>query len=158
MSLFEAARWAPSHFNTQTWRFVYTKRGSKQWDQYLNALTPGNRKWASKAGVLMVVLSKLTNVHKNKPEPVPSHSFDTGSAWMAMALEGTARGLVVHAMGGFEHEKAASMIGLKSDDYQIEAMIAVGHRDKKAGAAEKTTSRHEIEKFISEGVFTEKLP
>ena len=156
MPLFEAARWAPSHFNTQTWRFVYAKRDSKLWEQYLNVLSPGNRKWAQNAGVLMVVLSKKSSNYKGKKEFIPSHSFDTGSAWMAMALEGTARGLVVHAMGGFEKEKAAAMIGLKSDDYQIEIMIAVGYRDKKA--KEKTTLRNEIEKFISEGVFTEKLP
>lgn len=156
MSLFEAARWAPSHFNTQTWRFVYAKRGSKYWDQYLDALSPGNRKWAKNAGVLMVVLSKLTNNYKGRKEPVPSHSFDTGSAWMAMALEGTARGLVVHAMGGFDPKKAADMIGLKSKEYRIEAMIAVGIRDKSVGP-EKTTQRNEVEKFISEGIFTEKL-
>lgn len=116
MSLFEAARWAPSHYNTQTWRFVYTKRGSKYWSDYLDALVPGNRKWASKSGVLMVVLSKKSNTYKGRKEEVASHSFDTGcvsqciplhvmslfffklivacsSAWMAMALEGTARGL-----------------------------------------------------------------
>ena len=28
MSLFEAARWAPSSFNNQTWRFIYAKRNT----------------------------------------------------------------------------------------------------------------------------------
>ena len=50
MSLFEAARWAPSHYNTQTWRFVYAKRNSNKWNEYLDALVPGNRKWARNAG------------------------------------------------------------------------------------------------------------
>lgn len=156
MSLFEAARWSPSHYNTQGWRFVYSKRDSKSWNDYLDALVPGNRKWAKDAGVLIVVLSKKFSTYKGKKEEVHSHSFDAGSAWMAMALEGTARNLVVHAMGGFDHKKAAKMIGLNSSDYRIEAMIAVGNRAKN-GAPEKTTQRNEIEKFISEDVFKEKL-
>ncbi|MGI0033161.1 MAG: nitroreductase family protein, partial [Nitrososphaeraceae archaeon] len=28
MSLFEAARWAPSSFNNQPWRFIYAKRNT----------------------------------------------------------------------------------------------------------------------------------
>ena len=27
MSIFEAARWAPSAFNSQPWRFLYSRRG-----------------------------------------------------------------------------------------------------------------------------------
>lgn len=86
MSLFEAARWAPSHYNTQTWRFVYTKRGSKYWSDYLDALVPGNRKWASKSGVLMVVLSKKSNTYKGRKEEVASHSFDTGCVSQCIPL------------------------------------------------------------------------
>lgn len=67
------------------------------------------------------------------------------------------KGLVVHAMGGFDHQKAAKMIGLKDvDDYTIEAMVAIGNKAKN-GAIEKTTQRNEIEKFTSENVFTEKI-
>jgi nitroreductase len=28
MPIFEAARWAPSAFNTQPWRFIYAKRNT----------------------------------------------------------------------------------------------------------------------------------
>jgi hypothetical protein len=30
MSLFEAARWAPSSYNNQPWRFIYAKRNTLQ--------------------------------------------------------------------------------------------------------------------------------
>ena len=156
MSIFEAARWAPSYFNTQSWRFVYAKRDSKYWDQFLDALSPGNKKWAKDAGVLMVVLSSKFQTYKGKRLPVESHSFDTGAAWMAMALEGTARGLVVHAMTGFDKEKAAQMIQLKSSDYRIEAMVAIGNRLRVIDN-EKTSQRFELDKIISEGVFEEKI-
>lgn len=156
MSLFEASRWAPSYFNVQEWRFVYAERGSKHWNQFLDALAPGNRKWAKDAAVLMVALSSKFQMHKGKRLPVPSHSFDTGAAWMAMALEGTARNLVVHAVTGFDKKKAAKMIQLNNDDYEIEAMIVVGHR-LRAIDNEKTSQRFEVNQFTSEGVFNEKI-
>ncbi len=33
MSLFEAARWAPSSYNNQPWRFVYAKRNTQHWSR-----------------------------------------------------------------------------------------------------------------------------
>ncbi len=38
MSLFEAARWAPSSFNNQPWRFIYAKRNTEYWDSLFNLL------------------------------------------------------------------------------------------------------------------------
>lgn len=38
MSLFEAARWAPSSFNNQPWRFIYAKRNTEHWDRLFNLL------------------------------------------------------------------------------------------------------------------------
>jgi len=35
MSLFEAARWAPSSYNNQPWRFIYAKRNTAHWDKLL---------------------------------------------------------------------------------------------------------------------------
>lgn len=157
MSLFEAARWAPSYYNTQSWRFVYAKRTSPQWNDYLDALVPANRKWCKDAAVLVVVLSNNNQIYKGKKVPVESHSFDSGAAMMAIALEGTARGLVVHPMTGYDKDKVRNMIGLKdTDEYTIEAMIAIGNRLRR-NSEEKTTQRYEINKIISEGTFTEKI-
>lgn len=155
-SLFEASKWAPSYFNVQSWRYVYATRDGKYWKSFLESLTPGNQKWARHAAVLIVVLSNKYQIHNGEKKLVPSHTFDTGASWMAMALEGTARGLVVHPMSGFDKEKVAKVIGLKSDDYQIEAMIAVGNRVRLI-SNEKITQRNAIDKFVSEGVFREKV-
>ena len=51
MSLFEAARWAPSSFNNQPWRFIYSKRTGSEWSKFLDLLNEGNRIWAKDAGV-----------------------------------------------------------------------------------------------------------
>ena len=40
MSLFEAARWAPSSYNNQPWRFIYAKRNTSHWDKLSK-----QRKW-----------------------------------------------------------------------------------------------------------------
>ena len=86
MALFEAARWAPSHYNTQNWRFVYAKRDTPYWEAYLDALWDGNKAWAKDAAVLVVAMSKKSYVYNGRVVPLPSHSFEAGSAWMAMAL------------------------------------------------------------------------
>ena len=42
LSILEAARWAPSAFNVQPWRFLYALRDTPQWDAFLNLLIPFN--------------------------------------------------------------------------------------------------------------------
>ncbi|MGC1930655.1 MAG: nitroreductase family protein [Candidatus Nitrosopolaris sp.] len=32
MGLFEAARWVPSSYNNQPWRFIYAKGDTKHWE------------------------------------------------------------------------------------------------------------------------------
>jgi nitroreductase len=59
MTVFEAARWAPSSLNYQPWRFVYAHNGDAEWDTFLGALVPFNQSWASKASVLIYVISDM---------------------------------------------------------------------------------------------------
>ena len=42
MSLFEAARWAPSSYNNQPWRFIYPHRDTPEWNTLFNLLKVGN--------------------------------------------------------------------------------------------------------------------
>lgn len=71
--LFEAAKWAPSHFNIQEWRLVYAKRNSKQWSRFLSLLDAGNQKWAKDASALVIMVSNRFNTHKGKKSFVRSH-------------------------------------------------------------------------------------
>ncbi|WP_276253519.1 nitroreductase family protein [Halomontanus rarus] len=125
LPLFEAARWAPSAFNNQHWRFLYTTREDDEWSTYVDLLTEGNRSWATAAAVLVVIVSKTTFDHNGEPAPV--HSFDTGAAWQNFALEGARRGLAVHGMAGFDYERAADELEIP-DEYAVEAMAAIGER------------------------------
>lgn len=121
--LFEAARWAPSSSNNQEWHFFYATRESDKFKDLYQLLDEGNKKWCNKAGALMILISKKKADYKNKP--IRTHAFDTGAAWVQFAIEGIRRNLVVHAMGGFDLDRARSFLGL-DEDHQVQCMIAVG--------------------------------
>ncbi len=155
-SLLEAARWAPSSYNNQPWRFLYAKRDTPHFSLFFNLLVEPNQVWCKDAAVLLCVASKKLFDHNQKP--CRTHSFDTGAAWMLMALEGAARGLVVHGMEGFDWKKAAEVLELP-DDYAVEAMVAIGkkgaenHLPEKLRQIEKPSSRKGIEEIAFEGKF-----
>src|ERR1700733_10655342 len=137
MRLFEAARWAPSSANAQPWRFVYARAGTPHFDRLLALLAEGNQPWGARAGALIVVLSKITF---DSGAPSRTHSYDTGAAWMNLALQGSQMGLVVHGMAGFDYGKARADLGVP-DVYSVEAMIAVGHPGKVEDLPEKYRDR-----------------
>jgi nitroreductase len=73
LTIFEAARWAPSAFNYQPWRFLYTRRGDADWARFLDLLIPFNQAWAGNAAVLIYILSD-TLIDRGKPgdpQPLP---------------------------------------------------------------------------------------
>ena len=123
MTLFEAARWAPSTYNEQEWRFLYARKGDAHWETFFRLLEKANQEWCGTAAVLLVVLSKKTFTKNGKPNPV--HTFDSGAAFENMALQAAAMGLVCHGMAGFNQSKAR--VDLKvPEDYAVEAMVALG--------------------------------
>ena len=122
-TLLEAARWAPSAFNAQPWRLLYAARGDANWDRFLDLLVPFNRGWAGNASLLLFFVSATTS--QNKPNP--THSFDTGAAWMSLALQAQIMGLHAHGMAGYDHERARTELRVP-DDFRIEAAAVVGRR------------------------------
>lgn len=138
MTLFEAARWSPSSYNNQPWRFIYALRDSEVWSRFLDLLIPANQVWCEQAGALVVIASKKTFDHNGQPSV--SHSFDAGSAWMSLALQGSILGLVVHGMGGFDYDKAREVVGIPAD-HAVEAMCAIGHPAPVESLPEKLRQR-----------------
>jgi nitroreductase len=63
MTLFEAARWAPSSYNGQPWRFLYARRGTPAWQTFFDLLVKFNQRWVAKAAALIVVLSRKDFEH-----------------------------------------------------------------------------------------------
>lgn len=123
MTLFEAARWAPSSYNEQPWRFLYAMRGDPDWPTFFNLLVPANQEWARHAAVLLLIAARTTFTRNNKPNPV--HSFDSGSAWCCLALQGSKMNLVVHGMAGFDWDRAPQALNIP-DGFAVQAMAAIG--------------------------------
>jgi nitroreductase len=156
MSLFEAARWAPSSFNNQPWRFIYALKDADFWPIFFNLLTPSNQEWAVNGACLIVALSHKYFEHNNKPSR--THSLDTGAATENMALQGHSMGLVVHGMEGFDYERARKELGVPID-FDIEAMYVVGRPGNISElpahlqAREKPSGRKKISQIAFEGQF-----
>lgn len=156
MSLFEAARWAPSSSNEQPWRFVYVLRESKRWNDFFSLLDAGNQTWIEKAGALIVVISRKTWEEDNTFNP--THSLDTGAAWENFALQGSLSGLVVHGLAGFDYDKMNQMLKL-DENYNVEMMIAIGKPGKLEDLPEKyrprenPKGRNELSEFVFEEEF-----
>ena len=155
--LVEAARWAPSCFNSQPWRFVYSLRCTPQWKPMFDLIMDMNQAWAKDAGALVAIVARTTFEHNNAP--APTHSFDTGSAWMSFALQAQGMGLVTHAMWGVEHDRAPAVLNL-GEAYKLQAMVAVGRSGDKRELPQPLQDREvpSPRKAISELVFAGQLP
>lgn len=156
MSLFEAARWAPSSYNNQPWRFIYAKRNTEHWDRFFNLLAEGNKNWTKNAALLVVVISRKNFEFNEKP--AITHQFDAGSAWENLALEASSRGIVAHGMQGFDYEKAGVDLGVPHD-FEVMAMIAIGKKGPieilppELHEKEKLTDRKPLKEIIMEGFY-----
>lgn len=124
-SLFEAARWAPSCFNEQPWRFVVaTMDDAQAHARILACLVPGNQVWAKHAPVLAITVAKLAFTRNSKPN---LHAYyDMGQAVANLAIEAQARGIYLHQMAGFDAEKARETLAVPEGFYPVSA-IALGY-------------------------------
>jgi nitroreductase len=126
LSLFEAARWAPSAANSQPWRFVYGHRGTSAFEQIFSTLDDGNRRWAGNASVLAVIISQTHRpTASGEMRAAYTHAFDAGAAWCALALQATLMGFHTHAMGGIDRQKAVELLGIP-EGFRVEAGLAIG--------------------------------
>ncbi|HOW50633.1 MAG TPA: nitroreductase family protein [bacterium] len=129
----EAARYAPSCFNEQPWRFMVATAVSDL-EQFRGFLTPKNNRWAGVAPTLLLILAKRTFAHNGKPNRWAP--FDTGTAWGYLTLEAWRRGIVAHGMGGFDAEKVRNELKIP-DDIEIIAMAALGYPGDAAQLADE---------------------
>jgi nitroreductase len=154
--LFEAARWAPSTYNEQEWRFRYAHRDTPAWRTLFDSLADANKAWCKDAGVLVAIFARKTFSRNGKPNPV--HLFDCGAAFENLALQGTEMGLVVHGMAGFDRERASKDLRAPAE-FTPAAMFAVGrpgdpgNLPKELAEREVPSGRRPISESAGEGPF-----
>ncbi|HSH51540.1 MAG TPA: nitroreductase family protein [Bacteroidales bacterium] len=127
-SLFEAARWAPSSYNEQPWRFIVgVKNHNENFAKLFDCLVEANQYWAKYAPVLVMSLAKKTSSVTGKPNRFAQ--YDTGMAVGNLLAQATSLGLYVHQMGGYRIAKAKAHFGL-DNDLEPMAIMAIGFKGK----------------------------
>ncbi len=158
-SILEAARWTPSAFNEQPWRFIVGQKGDSAYDSILSTLVDWNILWAGNAPLLILNLAKKTFSHNDKQNV--TFKYDLGQAVGFMILECVNQGLYAHQMSGFDPQKAAELFNI-TDDYQAVSVTAIGYfgsindlSEDMAGMETKPRERKEIKDLVFGGKFGE---
>ncbi|HVF90561.1 MAG TPA: nitroreductase family protein [Blastocatellia bacterium] len=124
LALLEAARWGPSCFNEQPWRYlVFDESDAGALDRARACLAEGNA-WALKAPVLMISVARDNFAYNEKLNRTAQH--DVGLASENLVLQAVDLGLAAHQMAGFDVERARKEFNVP-EGYTVLAMIAVGY-------------------------------
>lgn len=125
-ALLEAARWAPSCYGDEPWRFlVFDKaRDPESWHLAQSCLAEGNQVWAGHAPLLLA--SVADSCFRRNEKPNRWGMYDTGAAAISLCLQATAQGMIAHQMGGFDADKLAESFEIPARFIPM-AMIAIGY-------------------------------
>lgn len=123
-ALFEAARWAPSSYNAQPWRFIVATNGEELFGRVLSCLWDLNQAWARHAPVLALGITRTTFAHNGNPNAAAEH--DLGLAAANLSLEATARGIAVHQMIGVHADRVRAEFAVPAE-YRPLTALAIGY-------------------------------
>lgn len=158
--LFEAARWAPSSYNEQPWRFIVArKEDEKAFAELSQVLGDYNKTWATDAPVLVLALAKKSFDRNGQPNKHAEH--DLGQAIAHLTFEATRHDLFVHQMAGILPQKARELYQI-SDDFDPLTMFSIGYigepeslSDELAKKESAPRSRKELDKIVFDGEWVE---
>lgn len=121
--LLEAARWAPSSFNNQPWRYlVLTDDDPQALQKGRDTLMQANN-WALNAPVLIFSLALVS--FRGKSQENWRRGYETGMSVISMAYQAVSENLVFHQMAGFSIGAVREAFGI-SEAFDIFTAIAVG--------------------------------
>lgn len=113
LSLFEAARWAPSASNAQPWAFIVTTPDDTEpHARLVSSLSERNQMWAKHAPVLVLAIVKR---EREPGKPNLYATYDLGQSVALLTVQATAMGLFVHQMAGFDRQKAREAFDLPEE-------------------------------------------
>ena len=129
VAICEAARWAPSCYNDQPYRFmVWDKNHNlEQYNKAFNCIGEWNQRWVRTAPVIICALADIKFRHNGKLNRWTN--FDTGAAAQNLYLQAVSLGLMAHPFGGFDSDKIKSEFNIP-DDFTPMAMIAIGYQSE----------------------------
>ena len=125
-AVFEAARWAPSSYNEQPWRFIVAdRRNAEEFGAALGCLWDANKGWAQSAPILIFGVYSRFFALNGTANRAAEH--DLGLATENLILEATARGLHAHPMIGVHPDKVKACYGIP-DGYETLTALALGYK------------------------------
>lgn len=133
----EAARWAPSAFNGQPWRFAVARRGSELHSGIVATLAEFNQLWAPSASVLIVAIAETAS---EDGTPITHAAYDLGQAVANLAIQAHHDGLHVHQMSGFDSAAAARLLELDARFVPF-TVIAIGELGDASALPETLAAR-----------------
>ncbi len=139
--VFEAARWAPSSYNEQPWRFVLGLRDTDTYQKIGSALGSFNQQWALKAPVLILGAAKKHFSHDNKPNGF--HLFDLGAASAFITLQAAELGLATHQMAGYDKDVARKALQIP-DEFDLGSVMALGYQGEPSSLTNEQMLKQEI--------------
>ena len=126
LALLEAARWAPSCFGDEPWRYIVwdRTRDPASWQKAFDCLAEGNQAWVNTP----ILIAAGTDPHfRHNSKDNRWAQYDAGAASISICLQAVALGLAAHQMGGFDAQKLRAAFAIP-DDITLMAMIAVGYQ------------------------------
>lgn len=134
VKMFEAARWAASSGNEQSWRFLLSRRHfDASWEDALACLVEGNREWACAAPVL-VLTAAARETRRGRSYRHAWH--DLGLAMGNLSAQATADGLHVHHMGGILPDEVRARFRVPAD-FDVVTGVTIGYLGDPATLSEK---------------------
>jgi len=126
ISCLEAARWAPSAFGDEPWRFIVCDRheNDSAWQRLLNCLSEKNRRWAKHAPVLILIVAD--SLFRKNGNPNRWGQYDAGQAAVSLCLQAAAMGLATHQMGSFDIEGCRQTFAIP-EQFMPMAAMALGY-------------------------------
>lgn len=139
-ALLEAARWAPSCFGDQPWRFVVWDKNTEPsaWQQAFGCLVASNQAWVKDGSVLLLVCADT--LFNQSQQPNRWAQYDTGAAAENLCLQASSMGLMAHQMGGFNADLAREKFSIPAQ-FTPMAMVCVGYAADIATVTGETLAR-----------------
>lgn len=140
--LLKAFQWAPSSYNKQPWRIVIATDPVVLTKMHEGIMT-GNRRWAVKAPLLAVIVSKVEADDVRHDNAIPYYLYDCGQAAMSLVLQAEHMGLRCHQMAGWEQGPIREVLGLPDEEQPL-VLLAIGYEGDIADLDERSREKELI--------------
>ncbi|HKA55453.1 MAG TPA: nitroreductase family protein [Candidatus Binatia bacterium] len=140
--LLQAFRWAPSSYNKQPWRIVLVTDPAVR-EQMHEGLMTGNRRWAVKAPILAVIVSRVEADDVRHDNAIPYYLYDCGQAAMSLVLQAEHMGLRCHQMAGWEQGPVRAALAIPDEEQPI-VVMAIGYEGDIADLDERSREKEMV--------------